>query len=110
MLVAVCDIINNCVPNNKQFKVEYIKNVTYSNEPKDFHPFDNTNRTGQSYYTISDGWQMISIEIKAEYLPANSGLFLFECSGIIVYYYQFRTLPNCSSIKRINGRRARDCI
>ena len=46
-----------------------------------------TTQTEQDDPTIPsvmfDKWSAL-IEIKAEYSPANSGLFLFECSGIIV--------------------------
>ena len=81
--------IHICVPDDEQFQVDYIKNVICSNGSEDFNPFDTADGTTGSSYTIGDGasGQMIGIEIKAEYLPANSRLSLFECSGVIVFSY-----------------------
>ena len=87
--VVIGNIMNICVPDDKQFKVDYIKDVTCSNGVDTFNPFDNTDGTTGTSYTTSDSasGEMIGIVIKEEYLPANSGTSLFECSGTIVYSY-----------------------
>ena len=89
--VVIGGTMNICVPDDESFKVDYIKNVVCSNGSEDFFPFDNVDSTASSGlpYTMSDSasGEMIGFEIKAEYLPANSGTSLFECSGTIVYSY-----------------------
>ena len=79
--VFVGDIMNICCPDDEQFQVEYIKDVTCSNEFLTFNPSYTTDWLG-----LTSG-KMISIEIKSEYLPANSGTSVFECFGVIVYSY-----------------------
>ena len=97
--VAVGEIMNICVPGDEKFRVDYIKNLICSNGDEYFNLLDNADGSAVSYFSETepdsephpifiDGGLMIGIEIKAEYLPANSGISRFECSdGIIVYYY-----------------------